>query len=197
MRVGAAISLRLPKELPALSPGFYTAVCETGASPAAAGSMVRVYWNISRSGVPVLVRELTSRLNAEQVPFRLKVADHALRFDRCDAAVLYLQADTFDVLRDPLHQIAIGIHDVSGTAAYQPSRSSSCRAWGWQRTTPRTGASASGGARCSPTAIVRAHEQGAERIAARLDAVADRFAADGVSIDAPYRAPTLVGRHVL
>jgi hypothetical protein len=45
--------------------------------------------------------------------------------------------------------------------------------------------------------IVRAHEQGVVGIDARVEAVAARFAEDGVAIDAPYLAPSKEGRHVL
>jgi hypothetical protein len=46
-------------------------------------------------------------------------------------------------------------------------------------------------------ATVRAYEQGVVRIGARMDVVATRFAEAGVQLDAPYREPSLVGRHVL
>ena len=42
-------------------------------------------------------------------------------------------------------------------------------------------------------AVVRAHEHAI----AALDAVAARFAEDGVLLDAPYLEPSLDGRHVL
>lgn len=193
--VGAAVSLRLPKELPALSPGFYTAVGETGTSPAAPAGMVRVYWNITRSGAPALVRELTSWLNAEHVPFRLKVADHALRFDRCDAAVLYLPAEVFHALRESLRDVA---------SALAPRLRPGVPAFtlelvpGVALAEDDTGESFGVG-RCALLAdgIVRAHEQGMVQPDTRLAAVASRFAEDGVSIDAPYLAPSLAGRHVL
>ena len=53
--------------------------------------------------------------------------------------------------------------------------------------------------RCSllADAIVRAHEQGIAGLEARVEAVAVRFAAAGVSIDAPYLESSLAGRHVL
>jgi hypothetical protein len=45
--------------------------------------------------------------------------------------------------------------------------------------------------------IVRAHERRITGAGARIDAVAARFAEDGVQIDAPYLEPSLAGRHVL
>ena len=94
MRPGAAVSVRMPKELPARSPGFFTVVSEAPADLAAAESVVRVYWSITRGGAAALVGALTARLNAARAPFRLKVADHPFRLDRCDAAVLYLPRPT-------------------------------------------------------------------------------------------------------
>ena len=40
-------SVRLPKELPELSPGFYTVVSDAPADLASSASVVRVYWNIA------------------------------------------------------------------------------------------------------------------------------------------------------
>ena len=45
--------------------------------------------------------------------------------------------------------------------------------------------------------VVRAHEQRLVTTDERVDAVAARFAEDGVAIDAPYLEPALKGRHVL
>jgi hypothetical protein len=196
IRVGAAVSLRRPKELPALSPGFYTAVSETWMDPASAPTVVRVYWNIGRAGAPALVGELTSRLNGERVPYRLKVADHPFRFDRCDAAVLYVPADVFDALRAPLREIssALATSLRSRTPAFTLEL-----APGVGLAEDDAPGQSFGVGRCLllADAIVLAHERGATRMAARLEAVTERFAADGVSIDAPYRAPSLAGRHVL
>jgi hypothetical protein len=196
IRVGAAVSLRRPKELPALSPGFYTAVSETWMNPALAAAMVRVYWNIGRFGAPALMRELTSRLNAEHVPYRLKVADHAHRFDRCDAAVLYVPADVFGTLRAMLREVS----SVLATSLRPRTPAFTLElAPGVGLAEDDTPGRSFGVGRCSllADAIVLAHERGATRMAARLDVVTERFAAAGVSIDAPYRAPSLAGRHVL
>ncbi len=78
-----------------------------------------------------------------------------------------------------------------------PSPSSWPPAWGLRRT---DGSGESFGVRrCAllADAIVRAHEAGVTRIDARVDAVVARFAEAGVEINAPYREPTLAGRHVL
>ena len=190
------MSVRLPKELPALSPGFYTVVGET---PERAPRR-RLAWSASigtsrRSGAPALVRALTSRLNAEHVPFRLKVADHALRFDRCDAAVLYLPAEVFHALRECC----------ATSRRRSPARLRPGVPAFTLELAPGVGLAEDdagesfGVGRCALLAdgIVRAHEQGMVQPDARLAAVAARFAEDGVAIDAPYLEPSLAGRHVL
>jgi class II lanthipeptide synthase len=164
-------------------------------SDAAASSraVVRVYWSVTRASAPGLVRELSSRLNGEQVPFRLKVADHPSRLDRCDAAVLYLPHDAFEALRATLGDVACSLRLRARVPAFT------------LELTPGVGLAEDDGAgesfgvrRCAALAdgIVRAHEQGLAEAGA-LDAIAERFAEDGLELDAPYREPSLAGRHVL
>jgi class II lanthipeptide synthase len=175
---GAAASVRLPKELPSLSPGFWFVVSDV---PSAACD-VRVYWNVTAAGAPALVGSLTSRLNADGVPFRLKVADHPFRFQRCDAAVLYLEREAFLALRSWLRQAASSLsrHLEPAIPAFTLELAAGVAL------AEDDGVESFGARRCGllADAIVRAPA---------LDAVAARFAEDGVDIDAPYRA----ARHVL
>jgi hypothetical protein len=196
VRPGAAVAVRLPKELPGLSPGFHSVLGDAAADRASSAGIVRVYWNVARAGAPALVGALTSRLNAEGIAFRLKVADHPSRLDRCDAAVLYLPADAFGGLRATLLHVAGRL-----TARLRPRIPAFALALA-----PGVGLAEGDGAaesfgqrRCALLAdgIVRAHEEGIVGLGARLDAVCDRFAEDGVLIDAPYLEPSLAGRHVL
>jgi hypothetical protein len=196
LRPGAGVSIRLPKELPAVSPGFYTVVGEAVADPSSSAGAVRAYWNIGRAGAPALVGAITSRLNAKNIPFRLKVADHPLRLDRCDAAVLYLPADTFPALRETLRQVAVAL-----TGRLRPRTPALTLGFA-----PGVGLAEDDGAgesfgvrRCELLAdgIVRGNEQGIAGIGQQLEAMAARFADDGVSVDAPYLDPSLAGQHVL
>ena len=196
LRRGAGVSVRLPKELPAVSPGFYTVLGETVAGASSPVGLVRAYWNVGPAGAPALVAAITSRLNAKQIPFRLKVADHPLRLDRCDAAVLYLPADTFPALGKTLRKIAAAL---SGRLR----RSTPALTL---ELTPGVGLAEDDGAgesfgvrRCGLLAdsIVDCHERALAGIDEQLEAVAARFADDGVSVDAPYLDPALAGRHVL
>ena len=137
----------------------------TGTSPAPARPRCR-----SRS---------PGRSTGREAPFRLKVADHPLRFRaatrRCctwaprrstRTATTLLRV--VDSLRAAPRAGGPGLH-----ARARPRRRSA------RRTADGDGASASGAARSSPTAIVRAHEQGRTATAERLDAVAAAFAAGG------------------
>jgi hypothetical protein len=196
IRAGDAVSIRLPKELPDHSPGFYTAVCETPSGLVPSASVIRVYWNIDDSGARTLVRELTTLLNARAVPFRLKVADHPARLRRCDAAVLYLPIHNFAELRGPLGDVAItlkgllGRHIPAFTLELAP---------GVGLAEDRGDAGSFGVRRCALLAdgLVRAHERGVSAAQARLAEVAACFAEADVLIDAPYLEPSLAGRHVL
>jgi HopA1 effector protein family len=193
---GASVSVRMPTELPALSPGFYTVVGEAPEEPMPARCEVRVYWNVGLQGAPLLVRALTSRLNAAGEPFRLKVADHPSRLARCDAAVLYLSGGAFTALRDMLHHVASELE--SRLQPRVPAFTLEL-APGVGLSENEPGDESFGFRRCTllAEAIVVAHELGIERDSDRLAAVAARFAEVGVLIDAPYLDPALAGRHVL
>lgn len=80
-------TIALPKELPCIAPGFYTALGD--AVPRPNDAIVRVYWNVEAGGAARLVTALTRSLNEHGVPFRFKIANHSAAFGRCDAAVLY------------------------------------------------------------------------------------------------------------
>jgi HopA1 effector protein family len=193
---GASVSLPVPKELPALSYGYYTAVGDAPGELASPSGVVRVYWNIAPTGAPALVDELTRRLNRARVPFRLKVADHGFRLDRRDAAVLYLRADWFAALRGALRDVARALRARMhpGIPAFTLELVP-----GVGLAEETGGDKGFGERRCALLAdgIVRAHEQGIADAGARVETVADRFAEAGVRIDAPYLEPSLDGRHVL
>jgi HopA1 effector protein family len=192
---GTAIAVQLPKELPELSPGYYTIVSDS-VHPGRDAPALRVYWNVAPTGTPALVRALSFRLNREQVPFRLKVANHPARLTRCDSAVLYLTADTFSEVRKLVHE----------TAADLSAQLRSAIPAFTQELAPGVGLAEDDGdgysfglKRCAllADAIVRADSQGVTAMSARVDIVAARFAEAGLSVDAPYLAASFAGCHVL
>ena len=65
--VGDAVELKLPKELPAISPGFYTVLSDE-VYDATDRQVVRVYWNLYPWGAAGLVRGITERLNGAGLP---------------------------------------------------------------------------------------------------------------------------------
>jgi hypothetical protein len=201
VREGGEVTVRVPRALPGYSPGYWTVLGDAAANgsgpgdDAANGSGpgdVRVYWHVTPDGAPELVAAITSSLNGAGVPFRLKVADHPFRLDRCDAAVLYLAGDRFGALRPQLLALAgaLAAHLHPEIPAFTLEL-----APGVGLAEDDSGESF-GGRRCAQLAdgIVRAHEHGSTD---PIAAVAARFAADGVDIDAPYRVPALAGRHAL
>ena len=192
---GAVVSLAQPKELPLISPGFWTVLGDAQLDASQPSGLVRVYWNVSSGGAPALVGAVTSLLNGAGVPFRLKLADHPLRFARCDAGVLYVDGDAFPVVQARLAETAAALaeHLRPDVPAFTLELA------------PGVGLAeenddASFGARrCAllAEAIVQAHERALTALDERLDLVARRFAEAGVLIDAPYLEPSLAGRHVL
>ena len=191
---GAAVSVAMPAELPELSPGFVTIVGDAGDE--GEDGMVRVYWHVTCRGAPAVVHALTSKLNAEAVPFSLKVADHPLRFDRCDAAVLYLRLDAFAALRPFLEALAL---QLAGLLRPRVPAFTLALAPGVGLAEDGRAGTSFGTGRCALVSegILAAYERREARPAARLEAVVAAFARAGVEIDAPYRNPSLMGRHVL
>ena len=193
---GAAVSIRLPKELPARSPGFFVVLGTAGLGAIGSRGTLRVYWHITAAGGPPLVRYLTSRLNAETVPFRLKVADHPVRFNRCDAAVLYLPIEAFDLVREMLAHVAAML--TSRLRPRTPAFTLALAPGVGLAESPASGASF-GESRCGLLAdgIVDAAQHGLAPGVERLEAVIGSLAANGVRIEAPYLEPSLDGQHVL
>ena len=94
VREGCVVSLRLPKESYAGSPGFYLARSDAGFSPAAFGKLIRFYWNLTPAGAIRLMRAMTHSLNRARVPFLLKVWTNLSRASRCDAGYYTLRRVT-------------------------------------------------------------------------------------------------------
>jgi hypothetical protein len=103
-RSGDDAELLLPKHLPAISPGFYTALAD---EPYDARNLpvVRLYWNVQPWGAATLTRAITTRLNGARLPFRLKLVNHPDHYDRCDAAVLYLLKRDLDAAAPLLAEV--------------------------------------------------------------------------------------------
>lgn len=95
---GTTVSLRFPKELPELSPGFYMATSNTELTQEDWKQLVRVYWNVTAKGAIGLVRGITSELNRAGLPFRLKVLKDLTYSTRCDVGVLYIRKTDYKAI---------------------------------------------------------------------------------------------------
>lgn len=108
---GMEVGLRLPKEMTALSPGYYMAMGDRELGAEHFGQMLRVYWNVSPEGALTLMRLITERLNMICVPFRLKVVSSPHGFNRRDTAVLYMRKGNYGALRSILGGIYARLGD--------------------------------------------------------------------------------------
>ena len=192
---GAPVSIRRPKDTLAGSPGFYTALGDV--EPGAGRVEVRVYFNIDAQGAVSLVAACTRVLNDAGIPFDLKVVADPGGFDRCDAAVLYLDHDGFAPARESLRTIVSTCREhLHG----EPPAFAKPLATGLAVGEHRPGLGASFGmSRCQLVAegIVAAYETGMRRLTDRVDAVARRFADRRLDIDVPYLAPGTPDRYEL
>ena len=107
VRLGAAVSIRLPRELLEWSAGFYTVVSDAPADLESWSSVVRVYWNTAAAGAAAPSwGSVTSRLNAKRVAVRLKVARSPPSATALRCGGPLLQGDTFHGIREILRNMA-------------------------------------------------------------------------------------------
>ena len=110
---GTTVSLRVPKDLRGVSPGFLVVV---GNAPnfVERGQLLRLYWNIAAVGAAALVSEVTQRLNKADIAFRLKLLNNPAHYNRCDAAVLYIQRTDYDIVQSNIEEIYGAVRDHLG-----------------------------------------------------------------------------------
>lgn len=190
---GSAAEVRLPKELPFASPGFYMAVGDIDLPP---GPMMRLYFHAVASGAASLVAAVTSTLNDMGIAFRFKVVDAPEQFSRCDAAVLYVRTTDFEGLRPLLSDLQTrrGVQLRARTPAFTKPLSPGIGL----AEQPASGESF-GEHRCRMLAegIVEAHALGVTQPGQRLAVVEARFASRGIDLDAPYLERGSVDRYAL
>jgi hypothetical protein len=177
--------VRLPKELRGFSPGFYTALGDAG-SPV--GGLVRLCWNIAAAGAVTLVARVTYVLNGAGLPFTLELPDDPGRFGRRDAAALLLARVDFAAAMKLLRPLlrALGPHLADGAPALTKPL-----ARGLAVAEEPVDGRRFGEQRCGllAEAIVAASERGTRSADERLAVVRERFAAAGLTLDAPYLQP--------
>jgi Lanthionine synthetase C-like protein/HopA1 effector protein family len=182
---GADVLLRIPKELPSMSPGFYLAVGDAGMPD---GPLTRMYWHLTAPAAVDFVRSVTSRLNAERLRFTAKVIDDPAAFRRCDAGVLYVRKPDYGHVMDVLAGVYAELQpllDPDVPALTKPLAPGLAVA-----EDPGEGESY-GFHRCSLLAegLLAAFDAGESAIEARVEAVLDTLSGAGVDVARPYLSP--------
>jgi hypothetical protein len=186
--IGAAGRVRVPKELREMLPGYYAAFGNADRSAdvgTTARDLVRFYWHLTSDIARDWIHELTVRFNAAGVPFQVKLLNDPATYVRADAAVLYIErkdlAATMALL-PALHRVTRhGLRDTTPMLTKRLARGLSVA------DDPGDGRSF-GQHRCQLVAegLVRSTGGAAARSTARLKAVVDRFAGEGLSGAAPW-----------
>ena len=185
--VGTTIQVLMPKELRALSPGFYMAVGDidvesgTGADP-----LTRLYFNLATAGAASFIAAVTALLNEAGLAFRAKVVNDPDGFDRCDAGVLYVRRGDLGQLRPILDRVrrAVACHLSAASPAFTFELAAGISA----ADDPGLTDESFGSNRCAVVAegLVRAYEKGLEAADARVDAVEACLVEHGIRPEAPY-----------
>jgi hypothetical protein len=180
---GAEVSVRMPRELLRLSPGFYMALGDEDLG--GEETVVRHYWHLSAAGGVALVAAGTRLLNEAGVPFRLKVLIDPDLYTRCDAGLLYtpkrLRAEVAALL--PTLRAAVAEHLRAGTPALTKPLGA-----GIAVAEDPAGGESFGMDRCGllAEAMVRAFELGREGTEERLALVEEEFERRGIAFARPY-----------
>ena len=178
---GALADVRMPKEMAGHAPGLLHMRGDTPAEPGR--EQVRLCWNVTAIGAVTLVKRLTYALNRAGVPFTLEVQDDPARYEDGAAADLLLARTDFAAVIALLRPLlrALGSHLRAGEPAFtKPLRHGLAVA-----EEPR-GGERFGEHRCRLLAEAIA---GSEQPGLSVDAVRERFAAEGIALEAPYLQP--------
>ncbi|MFT5095205.1 MAG: hypothetical protein ACI93T_004052, partial [Porticoccaceae bacterium] len=93
------VSIRVVRESTIVQRGFYFCFSEELPDQFEEFNSVRVYFNLCPEGAPILLDELTGRLNRLQIPFRFKCPVSRGLFNRRDSGVLYVPWRFWDPAR--------------------------------------------------------------------------------------------------
>jgi hypothetical protein len=182
---GTWLSLRCPKELLGISPGFYMALSDKSFLQREPGCLVRLYWNLTPHEAGRFMQISTDALNRAGLGFRMKVVNEPARFTRCDAAVLYIRKADYPafcrILCNIYPDLSAGLRQ--GTPAFTKRLAA-----GLGVAENPVQAESFGEHRCRILAegMIRAYEQGKRSLTERMQVVEDCFLEAGVSLDQPF-----------
>jgi hypothetical protein len=186
---GSAALVRVPAGALDVQPGFYFAFGETLDELADQLSLVRFYFHCAADAAVDLVRSLTRGLNRFQLPFQLKLPSSPMLYGRADAAVLYVgmryASITLRIVDAARADLSLGASVPLFAKPLWPGIAGAAD--------PGNGESF-GVHRCRLVAegIVDAWRDGRQDGAARLEAVAARFAAVGLDLRRPWLGPNSI-----
>ncbi|WP_217995132.1 T3SS effector HopA1 family protein, partial [Methylogaea oryzae] len=184
-QVGDQVSLRVCPGSSDMQQGFYFAFGATLSDQFDDYSLLRFYFNLQAEGAAEWLRAVSSRFNHYAVPFRYKTLADPCAYTRADAAVLYVAKRYYAIAAALVAAIAEPLQ-----ACLRPETPMFCHALRpgiGLAEEPGTGESF-GMHRCRLVAegVIDAWLAGSQAVDARLEAVRQRFAANGIRLDAPY-----------
>jgi hypothetical protein len=184
---GEQVAVQLPKEMPAISPGFHMVCGNRPIDRVRSARLVRLYWNLRADGAVPFVGVATRLLNAADAAFRLKVVNDPAGFDRCDAGVVYLNGDDYPGLAGVIGQLRA---ELAGFLSPRTPVFTAEVAPGLGFAEDPGTAESFGEHRCRllADALVASHEAGWTDPSRVLCAVEERFAQAGVDLDAAHRS---------
>ena len=188
--LGAECAVRIGKEHRNLIPGFYMAFGDASMDYNGESTpLVRLYWHVSSTGAPPLVRALTLELNRMGVPFRFKCLNDPNLYARADAAVLYMTRVSYAKARGALLKV-YGLARPWLLADVPMLTKRVGRGVGLAED-PGSEAVSFGQHRCRiiAEALVKSFETGARTANDRLGAVMRTFAEQGFDVDHLYLQP--------
>jgi hypothetical protein len=187
-QVGTRIALCLPKEFLNMSPGFYVALGDRELRHDDSHPIVRFYWHLTPDCAASFVESVTTQLNAEDLPFRLKVLRDPSLYTRCDAGVVYTRKRDYRsisrILADVYHEVCRSLEP--GIPAFTKPLAPGLGL----AEDPGEGQSF-GEHRCHllAEALIATHESGLRSLPERTRVVADRFERAGLDLAAVFLNP--------
>jgi hypothetical protein len=192
LRIGEPVAVRMPADLPAFSPGFYTARGDRGFSAEEPPLLDRLYLDLRPEGAVPFVREASRRLNRAGLAFVAKVVDDRAGFDRRDAAVVVVER------RDRARALAVANELRAALAPFLDGGAPAMTlplAPGLAFAEDPGGGESFGAHRCLllAEAAVTAAERNLGAAEERLEIVRERFAEAGTTLDAPHLGSPAAG----
>ncbi len=185
-RMGDTVAILLPRNR--LETGYYIAIGNAG-TVAEDGTVLELCLNLSAEGAIAAMKTLTSRFNAQAIPFSFKVLMNPTDYQRYDAGVLQIERVHYQQARPVLEQV---YKEVRSHLCPETPLFTKVLAPGLGLAEEPDQASQDFGLhRCQlvAEALLQVHETCDRTPEARLAAINQRFVAEGLSLQQPYLNP--------